>query len=105
MIGVFVMTKNLNLSRKNNFLIKQKLSRLSEFPNDVTLGVPILTMMGQMELCLENFRGLTEYTDTYMRIRTKYGQIKVCGNNLNVEYYRNDEMKVSGNIISIEYIA
>lgn len=98
------MTGKRDYSRKKSFTLKQKLSQLSEFPDDVTLGVPILSMTGQMELCLENFRGLMEYTDQFIRIQTKYGQIKVCGNNLQIIYYKNDEMKVNGNIVSIEYI-
>ncbi len=84
--------------------LKNKLSDLSELPKDVMLGVPMLTMMGQMELNIENYRGIIEYTDMLVRVNTKDGQIKVIGNNLRVEYYTNDEMKVTGHITSIEYV-
>lgn len=104
MFGVFIMSKMRNVSQKKESYVKQKMNKITEFPKDVTLGVPILTMMGQMELCLENFRGLIEYTEYHIRIQTKYGQIKVTGNHLNVEYYKNDEMKINGNIVSIEYM-
>lgn len=83
--------------------MKYKVAELTEAPKDVVLGTPVLTMTGQMELCLENYRGIIEYTDTVVRIQTKIGQIKVSGRNLLVAYYTNDEMKVNGCIDSIEY--
>lgn len=72
-------------------------------PKDVVLGVPIVTITGQVELCIENYRGIIEYTDVLIRIKTKIGQIKVVGKNLQIEYYTNDEMKVTGRILSVEY--
>ena len=44
-----------------------------------------------------------EYNDSFIRIQTKTGQIKVNGRNLTVDYYTNDEMKVIGHIKTIEY--
>ena len=86
-----------------NHSIRNKMAELSELPKDVVMGMPVLTMMGQMELSLENYRGIIEYTHTVVRIQTKSGQIKVTGKNLQVAYYTNDEMKVNGRIDSIEY--
>lgn len=84
--------------------LKNKLSELSGLPKDVVMGIPMLTMMGHMELNIENYRGITEYTEQLVRIQTKDGQIKVTGNHLRVEYYTNDEMKVTGYIATIEYV-
>ena len=77
---------------------------MSELPKDVVMGIPMLTMMGQMELNIENYRGIIEYTDLLVRIQTKDGQIKVTGSHLKVDYYTNDEMKVTGYITAIEYV-
>ncbi len=78
--------------------------RMTELPKDVVLGVPTLTMTGQMELNVENYRGILEYTGCLVRVQTKSGQLKVCGTKLAVEYYRDDEMKITGCITSIEYL-
>lgn len=83
---------------------KNKLSELSELPKDVVLGIPMLTMIGQMELIVENYRGIIEYTDILVRIHTKDGQIRVVGENLKVDYYTNDEMKITGHITAVEYV-
>ncbi len=89
--------------KERSYSLKYKVAELTEAPKDVVMGTPVLTMTGQTELCLENYRGILEYTDTVVRIQTKIGQIKVSGKNLLVDYYTNDEMKVNGRIDSIEY--
>ena len=82
---------------------KNRMAEASGAPKDVVLGAPILTVTGQMELNLMNYRGILEYTDTLIRIQTRIGQIKICGCMLQIEYYTNDEMKVTGTINTIEY--
>ena len=58
------------------FLWKRKtfINRMADaanMPKDVVLGVPILTMTGQNEVSVENYRGIIEYTDLLIRIQTK----------------------------------
>ncbi|MGN0332112.1 MAG: sporulation protein YqfC [Lachnospiraceae bacterium] len=90
--------------RKESHSIKEKMAQLSEMPKDVVMGMPMLTMMGQMELCIENYRGIIEYTELLVRVQTKTGQIRITGNHLRVDSYTNDEMKVTGHIETIEYL-
>lgn len=83
--------------------LKQKMAEATNLPKDVVLGIPILTLTGKMELCIENYRGIIEYTDVLIRLQSKSGQIRVSGKRLQIEYYTNDEMKITGYIQSIEY--
>lgn len=83
--------------------LKKKMAEVSELPKDVVMGMPVLTMTGQQELCIENYRGMIEYTDSVVRIQTKAGLIKVTGKGLQVAYYTNDEMMIYGQITGIEY--
>lgn len=78
--------------------------RIPDLPKDVVLGVPIVTLVGQTELSIENYRGIIEYTDLLIRVQTKCGQIRIHGKNLNVEFYTNDEMKITGCVTMIEYL-
>ncbi len=79
-------------------------SDMSGMPKDVTLGAPILTVTGQMELLVENYRGILEYTECMIRIQTRIGQIRILGKRLTIEYYTCDEMKITGKIVEIKYI-
>lgn len=83
--------------------MKNRMMEAANMPKDVVLGVPIVTLTGQIEVCIENYRGIIEYTDLLIRVQTKIGQIKITGKRLQMEYYTNDEMKVTGCVTSIEY--
>ena len=89
--------------KKEKHSLRNKITEWSEVPKDVAMGMPVLTVTGQTELYLENYRGIAEYTDTFVHVRTKTGQIQVNGRGLKIEYYTGDEMKVSGEICTIEY--
>lgn len=104
MNGVFMRGKRQNQGQdEESHSFRNKIAELSELPKDVALGLPVLTVTGQMELCLENYRGIIEYTDSLIRIQTKAGQIRITGQRLEIVYYTNDEMRVTGRILSIEY--
>lgn len=83
--------------------MKTRITDAAGMPKDVLFGVPIVTVTGQNEACVENYRGILEYTDKLIRIQTKLGRIHVLGRNLQIEYYTNDEMKIVGHITTIEY--
>lgn len=82
---------------------KSRVSDATGIPKDVILGVPLIRMVGQEELYIENYRGILEYTDTFIRVQTKIGQIHLSGKQLEIIYYTSDEMKVVGHIESLEY--
>lgn len=84
---------------------KEKAAKMSGVPKDVAMGLPILTITGAEELCVENYRGMTEYTDQLIRLQSRCGQIRITGEKLEVTYYTNDEMKIQGHIRTIEYQA
>ena len=82
---------------------KEKAAELSGVPKDVAMGLPILTITGNGELCVENYRDMTEYTDQIIRLQSKCGQIRIYGRSLEVVYYTNDEMMIRGQIKTVEY--
>lgn len=88
------------MDKKN---LKSRITDAAGMPKDVLLGVPLLTIAGQSEVCIENYRGILEYTDKLIRIQTKLGKIHVIGRNLQIEFYTNDEMKIVGHITVIEF--
>lgn len=83
--------------------IRERLASAASMPKDVVLGSSIITVTGMSEVCVENYRGIIEYTDCLVRLQTKEGQLKVTGKRLNIEYYTNDEMKITGAIVCIEF--
>ena len=83
--------------------MKARITDAAGMPKDVLLGVPMLSIAGQSEACIENYRGILEYTDKLIRVQTKLGKIHIIGRNLQIEFYTNDEMKIVGHITMIEF--
>lgn len=92
----------MNHERENERLREKVVSAVS-MPKDVVLGASVITILGTREVCIENYRGIIEYTDTLIRVQTKETQIRLNGKQLQIEYYTNDEMKINGCIRSIEF--
>lgn len=84
--------------RKNN----NRLDRLLELPKEVYSNVPKVIITGFDELIVENFKGILEYEEYYVRINTHIGIINVNGYGLELENMTNDDIKVKGKIESID---
>ena len=75
-----------------------------KLPRDMVLGEFKLSMTGNRELFIENYRGIAEYGEDTILLQTKGDILKITGKHLTIEYYTNEDMKISGNIVSLTYI-
>ena len=89
--------------QKKNGTLGYRITEASSMPKDVILGVPIVTITGEFEMNIENYRGIIEYTDTLIRIKLKSGQLKISGARLEIAYYTNEDMMITGKIEKLEY--
>lgn len=80
-----------------------KVDKLLEFPKEVYSNEPKIAVTGFDELIIENFKGILEYEEFFVRINTYIGIININGYNLNLENMTNDDLKVKGKIESIEF--
>lgn len=67
-----------------------------QIPRDLSHREAVITIIGTGEIYIENYRKILEYTNTCIRIRCKTDSLKVLGSHLNIAYYSNDEMKITG---------
>ena len=75
--------------------LRDRLVEAAGLPRDVLQKAPVLTVTGDFEVYIGNYRGIEEYSDVLVRIRTR--------SRLQVDYYTNDEMKVTGKIGEIRF--
>lgn len=81
----------------------KKIDKLLEIPTEVYTNQPKITIIGFDELIIENFKGILEYEEYYVRIKTHIGIINLNGYGFNLENMSNDDIKVKGKIESIEF--
>ena len=86
--------------KKRNY--NNKIDRMLELPQEVYSNVPKIIITGFDEIIIENFKGILEYEEFFVRINTHIGLINVNGYGLSLENMTNDDIKVKGKIESIE---
>lgn len=83
---------------------KAQLVEALQLPKDVCLGALRVTMMGSCEAWIENYRGILEYTEVRILLQGKNCQVCFEGSRLSIDYYTNEDMKISGHIRCVSYL-
>ena len=79
-----------------------RLDKILELPKEVYSNIPKLIVTGFDEMIIENFKGILEYEEFFVRINTYIGIININGYNLHLTNMTNEDIKVTGKIESIE---
>lgn len=87
---------------KNRRRPMKRIDNLLEMPKEICSNEPKITITGFEELIIENYKGILEYEDYYVRINTFIGIININGFNLKLEEMTEDDIKVMGKIESID---
>lgn len=85
--------KKRNVSRISNML---------EIPKEISSNEPKLTIVGFNEMIIENYKGILEYEEFYIRINTYIGTININGFELELTQMNDEVISVTGKIESID---
>jgi sporulation protein YqfC len=91
--------KKVSVSQKKEMVVESL-----KLPKDVLLGAIRLELTGNTEVWIENYKGIIEYTDKSITLQGKTCRVCVEGKNLTIDYYTNDDMKISGCIANVKYL-
>lgn len=73
-------------------------------PKDVCMGALRVSLTGSTEAWIENYRGILEYTEQMILLQGKTCQVSFEGKGLSIDYYTNEDMKISGCIQCVRYL-
>lgn len=82
---------------------RRSLDDLLEIPKEVYTQEPKLTIIGFNEMLIENYKGILEYEEFYIKINTHMGIININGFHLSLEQMTSDDIMVRGKIESIDF--
>lgn len=83
--------------------MKRQFSDFLEIPGDVMLDLPKIVLVGNIQLFIENHRGIIEYTTEGVRVSVGEGEVSVTGENLTLRNLLPDELCVEGKIRSLSF--
>lgn len=84
---------------------KKKIRKIDEFlelPKEVCSNIPKIIITGFDEMIIENFKGILEYEEFFVRINTHIGIVNINGYGLSLENMTDDDIRVKGKIESLD---
>jgi sporulation protein YqfC len=75
-----------------------------KLPKDSMLGASIITVTGCSDAFIENYKGILQYTEELILLQGKNCRIELKGKRLQIVYYTNEDMKISGRIESVCFL-
>lgn len=79
-------------------------AELFDLPVDLVAGLPHMEMIGQRELFVAPHAGLLSYTDTQIDINTAHGVLQVNGSALTLLVMTGQEVRIGGQIVSVQWV-
>jgi sporulation protein YqfC len=84
--------------------LQQLAANLLEIPKDAVYDVPRLTLVGGLQILIENHKGILEFTDSQIRLAHATGELHVVGKRLIIRNIQPNEILIEGEIKGITYV-
>lgn len=89
--------------RKRQF--QQQVSNFLDIPRDLMMDLPKVVLVGDVQVQVENHRGILVYTTEEVKVSTTLGDLQITGKDLSLKNILPDEILVEGRIKSIAFIS
>lgn len=83
---------------------KEVIAKGLSLPRDVVFGDFVLSITGNCEAYIENYRGILSYDQEKISIQGNHVILNIYGCDLTVDFYSQEAMKIKGMIKRLEYI-
>ena len=85
--------------------IREKIADAVDISKNIMLGMPLVTMVGDRELTIENYAGIIEYGDEIIRIKCKAVNVSITGKNMELKTMTEEFLYITGRFkcFSFEY--
>ena len=88
--------------RKKSFITP--IAESLKLPKDITKGDSIISLTGNEEAWIENYKGIIEYTPERIFLQLKNGRVIFCGKELHIAFYTSEEMRITGIIEGMQFL-
>ncbi|MEG1415403.1 MAG: sporulation protein YqfC [Clostridium sp.] len=84
--------------------IKENLAEKLLLPKDIVLNMPVIKIVGNKEILIDNHRGILEYTDTKLKIKSEVGVLSIWGKNFKIKDINDESIFILGILDGFEFI-
>ena len=83
--------------------LRRKVGEVLEMPVEITSDLPKITISGFEEVMIENFIGILEYEEFFIRIKTYIGNVIINGFNMKLNQLNSEDIMIQGMISNISF--
>jgi len=80
-----------------------KVNELLDLPMEVGTNIPKITMIGFNEVIIENYKGILEYEEFFIRVSTHIGNININGFELKLNQITDEAVSITGKIENLDF--
>ena len=74
-----------------------------EVPKETVLDVPIISLIGNREIVIENFISIVEYGNEVIRLKTQCGELILEGEDLEARSMDSEQIQINGKIHGLSF--
>ena len=83
--------------------LRKQFVDIFELSPEIALDLPLLMLLGQEKLELENHKGISQFHREEIKVKVKLGYILIKGQELAIDEINSESLSISGLISSISY--
>ncbi|HHW74876.1 MAG TPA: sporulation protein YqfC [Firmicutes bacterium] len=91
------------MRRRKKGGFKEVIADFFELPQEIILDLPRITLVGNMQLYIENHRGVISYDENEVRLSVNKGEVIIRGEGLQIENLLEEELLIKGMLESLSY--
>ena len=82
--------------------IVDRISRAVDIPSEPLFHLPLVEIVGQKRVLIENHQGVVQYSNSQIGIKVSYGRLCVCGRELKLLQMSKERLVITGCIDGIQ---
>lgn len=84
--------------------LRSRLAELLDMPRDVVLNLPRISVVGDLQVLVQNHRGVKEYTPDRVIIGMENGLIVISGRELVISNIHVEEITITGRLDGVQLL-
>lgn len=87
---------------RNKESILTRLASAADLPGEPIPGSPLVELLGQRRILIENHCGVMQYCPNQIVIKVSYGPLSICGYGLRLSLMTKQQLIITGQIRQIQ---
>lgn len=83
--------------------LKSSLAENLELPKEVVLDLPLISVTGDREITIDNFKNIREFSEKSIGILAGGSKIYISGSGLEITYLTKESLTIKGKINQIQF--